>query len=47
METEQRMELLLARMNVSMKEHIQEMMARMDESTKEMNAKMDGNQAEI
>jgi hypothetical protein len=36
METQQMMELLLARMNASIKEHMQEMTARMDSNTKAM-----------
>jgi hypothetical protein len=38
METKHKMELLLARMNASIKEHMQEMTAK-------LNAKMDANQA--
>jgi hypothetical protein len=38
METQQMMEFLLARMNSSMKEHMQEMTARMDTSKDEMKA---------
>jgi hypothetical protein len=50
METQQMMEVMLARMNASMKEHMQEMTARMDanqENQESMEAKMDANQVEI
>jgi hypothetical protein len=40
---QQMMELLLARMNASMKEQTQEMTARMYANQTEMNAKMDAN----
>jgi hypothetical protein len=39
------MEFLLARMNTSKKEHMQEITARMDANLAEMNTKMDANQA--
>jgi septation ring formation regulator EzrA len=38
METQQMMELLLARMNASMKEHMQEMTARIDANQAKMKA---------
>jgi hypothetical protein len=48
MEIKQMMELLLARINASMKEHMQEMKADQEDLNrmmKQMDAKMDDNQA--
>jgi uncharacterized protein with von Willebrand factor type A (vWA) domain len=50
METQQMMELLLARMNASMKEHMQEMTPRMNANQAEMKAdqaKAKGNQEDL
>jgi hypothetical protein len=47
METQQMMELLLARMNSSMKEHMQEMMARMNANQAEMKADIKSDQEQM
>jgi hypothetical protein len=46
METQQMMELLLARMNASMKEHMQEMTARMDANQADQ-ARMEANKEDM
>jgi hypothetical protein len=47
METQQKMELLLARMNASKKEHIQEMMTGMDANLAKMTVDRERRQAEM